>query len=104
MVPDACAAHVDVEVGVTPANTHETIFLYLQQSPAGRSVPQRFTHKTHTHTHRKGKKVRKKHIIKHAMVIILNFAQQFILTMRQPGLGKHEWIIEDQTMAAAGGE
>ena len=26
------------------------------------------------------------------------------LTMRQPGLGKHEWIIEDQTMAAAGGE
>jgi len=26
------------------------------------------------------------------------------LTMRQPGLGKHEWIIEDQNKAAAGGE
>ena len=26
------------------------------------------------------------------------------LTMRQPGLGKHEWIVEDQNKAAAGGE
>ena len=26
------------------------------------------------------------------------------LTMRQPGLGKHEWIAEDQNKAAAGGE
>ena len=26
------------------------------------------------------------------------------LTMRQPGLGKHEWIAEDQNRAAAGGE
>ena len=26
------------------------------------------------------------------------------LTMRQPGLGKHEWILEDQNKAAAGGE
>ena len=26
------------------------------------------------------------------------------LTMRQPGLGKNEWIIEDQNKAAAGGE
>jgi DNA-directed RNA polymerase subunit E'/Rpb7 len=26
------------------------------------------------------------------------------LTMRQPGLGKHEWIIEDQNKASAGGE
>jgi len=24
--------------------------------------------------------------------------------MRQPGLGKHEWIVEDQNKAAAGGE
>ena len=26
------------------------------------------------------------------------------LTMRQPGLGKHEWIVEDQNKAAAVGE
>ena len=26
------------------------------------------------------------------------------LTMRQPGLGKHEWIEEDRNKAAAGGE
>ena len=26
------------------------------------------------------------------------------LTMRQPGLGKHEWIIEDQNKASAGSD